>query len=236
MSRFTAARPLIVGIDGRSGSGKTVLSTVLAENLAADHEVTVLRLENLYPGWNGLLGGIKVFGEDVLPKLAAGEPATYPTWDWNAGSPEGSPGPEVTTEPTEVIICEGVGVGARQHRGLLDVLIWLRVPDQVRYERAMSRDGENYRGEWANWAAQERRLLDQDQIYDAADLVLVANEPDERHHTSALAVVHAMLNPDLSPDSFAAAAGVSPTEASEAAKASESSETSAASKLSESDR
>ena len=36
-------------------------------------------------------------------------------------------------------------------------------------------------------------MLDQDQIYDATDLVLVANEPDERHHTSALAVVQAML-------------------------------------------
>ena len=195
MSHFSAARPLVIGIDGRSGSGKTVLSKVLAENLSPDHEVTVLRLESLYPGWDGLEAGMEVFSRDVLPKLAAGETATYDTWDWNAGDePGGAPGQQVTTEPTEVLICEGVGVGARQNREHLDVLIWLRVPDDVRYDRAMNRDGATYRNQWENWAAQERRMLDQDQIYDAADLVLVANEPDERHHTSALAVVQAMLS------------------------------------------
>ena len=199
MSHYSAAHPLIIGIDGRSGSGKTVLSKVLAENLSADYEVTVLRLEDLYRGWQGLQTGMDIFSRDVLPKLAAGETATYPTWDWQADDQaDGGPGPEVTTDPTEVIICEGVGVGARANRELLDVLIWLRVPDQVRHDRAMARDGDTYRGRWDSWAAQERRMLDQDQIYDAADLVLVADEPDERHHTSALAVVKALLGADRS--------------------------------------
>ena len=194
MSRYSAARPLLIGIDGRSGSGKTVLSTVLAETLSADHQVTVLRLEDLYRGWDGLRAGMDIFSRDVLPRLAAGETSTYQTWDWHAqDSPGGAPGPEVSTEPTEVILCEGVGVGARDNRHLLDVLIWLRVPDQVRYDRAIGRDGASYRKQWQNWAAQERSVLDEDQIYDAADLVLVAHEPDERHHTSALAIVQAML-------------------------------------------
>lgn len=194
MSRYSAARPLIIGIDGRSGSGKTVLSKVLAETLSADHEVTVVRLEDFYRGWDGLMSGIEKFSQDVLPALAAGETATYQIWDWNASdTPDGGPGPVVTTHPAEVIICEGVGVGARPNREYLDVLIWLRVPDKVRHKRAMGRDGETYRAHWDRWAAQERAMLDQDQIYDAADLVLVADEPDERHHTSALAVVQAML-------------------------------------------
>ena len=195
MSNYSAAHPLIVGIDGRSGSGKTVLSKVLAENLSIDHDVTVLRLEDLYRGWQGLHAGMEIFSREVLPLLAAGETATYPTWDWHADDgADGGPGPTATTEPTEVIICEGVGVGARQNRELLDVLIWLRVPDEVRYERAVGRDGESYRHQWDNWAAQERRMLDEDQIYDAADLVLVADQPDQRHHTSALAVVQALLS------------------------------------------
>lgn len=192
MSRYSAARPLLIGIDGRSGSGKTVLSKVLADNLSTDYEVTVLRLEDLYWGWDGLQAGIEKFSQDVLPALAAGETATYQIWDWDAPG-AGAPGPTVTTKPTHVIICEGVGVGARPNREFLDVLIWLRVPDDTRYRRAMGRDGEKYRAHWDRWAAQERAMLDQDQIYDAADLVLVANEPDERHHVSALAVVQAML-------------------------------------------
>src|SRR5699024_498575 len=155
----------------------------------------VLRMEDLYPGWNGLHNGMEIFSHDVLPKLAAGETATYDTWDRRSdASSEGDFGAVVTLEPTEVIICEGVGVGARANRDLLDVLIWLRVPDQLRYDRAMHRDGASYVEQWENWAAQERQMLDQDQIYDEADLVLVANEPDERHHTSALAAVTAMLH------------------------------------------
>lgn len=195
MSRYSSSHPLIIGIDGRSGSGKTVLSTMLAENLSAQHTVTVLRMEDLYQGWKGLPIGMEIFSRDVLPKLAAGATATYQTWDWHAeSSEEGGLGDVVSTEPTEVIICEGVGVGSRLNRELLDVLIWLRVPDQVRYDRAMQRDGASYTKQWENWAAQERQVLDQDQIYDEADLVLVADEPDERHHTSALAVVNAMLS------------------------------------------
>lgn len=195
MAQYSAARPLIIGIDGRSGSGKTVLSTVLAENLSESHDVTVLPLENLYQGWNGLHAGLDIFSQNVLPALAAGETVTYQTWDWHAADTTGgAPGKIVTTEPTEVVICEGFGVGARANRDLLDVLIWLRVPDQVRYDRAMHRDGASYLQQWENWAAQERQVLDQDQIYDEADLVLVANEPDERHHTSALAIVTAMLD------------------------------------------
>lgn len=195
MSRYSSSRPLIIGIDGRSGSGKTVLAKTLVENLCAQHTVTVLRMEDLYPGWNGLHAGMEIFSRDVLPKLAAGKPATYQTWDWySTASSEGGPGEVVTTRPSEVIICEGVGVGARANREFLDVLIWLRVPDQVRYDRAMLRDGASYVEQWDNWAAQERHVLDHDQIYDEADLVLVAHEPDERHHTSALAVVTAMLN------------------------------------------
>lgn len=201
MSRYSPARPLMIGIDGRSGSGKTVLSSVLAESLSKNHQVTVLRLENLYRGWNGLSTGMEIFSRDVLPKLAAGETATYQTWNWHSNNgTDGALGSTVSTEPTEIIICEGVGVGARANRNLLDVLIWLRVPDQVRYHRAIGRDGASYTGQWENWAAQERQLLDQDQIYDEADLILVANEPDERHRTSALAVVHAMLHSGRSLD------------------------------------
>src|SRR5699024_2297036 len=142
---------------------------------SANHEVTVLRLEDFYHGWDGLTAGNEQFSEDVLPALAAAETATDPIRDWNSpGTYRGGPGPVVTARPTEVMICEGGGVGARPNREYLDVLIWLRVPDKVRYKRAMGRDGETYRAHWDRWAAQERAMLDQDQIYDAADLVLVA--------------------------------------------------------------
>lgn len=190
-----AGKPFIIGIDGRSGSGKTVLASRLAEALRADYEVTVFRLDDLYPGWDGLAEGVRIFSEEILPKLATGQPATWQSWDWSAEhGVNGAPGQMRTTEPTEVIICEGVCVGVRQARPYLDELIWLRAPLQTRYERAMSREGQVYYSYWDEWAKQEQAILDHDQIYDDADLVLVADHPDERHHTSALALVRAKLD------------------------------------------
>ena len=49
-------------------------------------------------------------------------------------------------------------------------------PDEVRYERAMGRDGDTFRPHWERWAAQEEALLAEipedyatvDFIYDSA--------------------------------------------------------------------
>lgn len=190
-----ARKPFIVGIDGRSGSGKTVLTNRLAKALSINYSVSVFRLDELYQGWNGLAAGLKVFSTEVLPELAAGRTAHWQEWDWDSDQTEfGGPGKMRTTEPAEVIICEGVCVGVRENRPLLDTLIWLRAPKSTRYERAMNRDGQTYYGHWDTWAAQEQAILDQDQIYDAADLLLMADHPDERHHTSAKALVLAKLS------------------------------------------
>ena len=46
-----AALPLIIGIDGRSGSGKTRLSELLEQSLSAEGiGVRVLNLDSIYPG------------------------------------------------------------------------------------------------------------------------------------------------------------------------------------------
>ena len=50
-----AALPMIIGIDGRSGSGKTRLSELLEQSLSAEGiGVRVLNLDSIYPGWDGL--------------------------------------------------------------------------------------------------------------------------------------------------------------------------------------
>ena len=49
-----AALPMIIGIDGRSGSGKTRLSELLEQSLSAEGiGVRVLNLDSIYPGWDG---------------------------------------------------------------------------------------------------------------------------------------------------------------------------------------
>ena len=148
-----AALPLIIGIDGRSGSGKTQLADMLNFSFTAEHfAVRVLNLDSIYPGWDGLEEGTKAWRK-ISRNLRNGKPASYREWDWHADAP----GPKHTIEPTQetVIICEGVGAIA----GTCDVRIVVKAPDELRYRRAIDRDGEMYRPHWERWAAQEEALF-----------------------------------------------------------------------------
>lgn len=148
-----AALPMIIGIDGRSGSGKTRLSELLEQSLSAvGIGVRVLNLDSIYPGWDGLEDGTKTW-QKISRNLHKGKPANYREWDWHADAP----GTEHTINPAQetVIICEGVGASA----GTCDVRIVVKAPDELRYRRAIDRDGETYRPHWERWAAQEEALF-----------------------------------------------------------------------------
>ena len=54
-------RPFVVGIDGRSGAGKTTLTDQLVAVLRRSYDVVTFRLEDLYPGWNGLAEGMSEY-------------------------------------------------------------------------------------------------------------------------------------------------------------------------------
>ena len=148
-----AALPLIIGIDGRSGSGKTRLSDMLNFSFTTEHfAVRVLNLDSIYPGWDGLEEGTKAW-QEISRNLRNGKPASYREWEWYADAP----GPEHTIDPAQetVIICEGVGAIA----GTCNVRIVVKAPDELRYRRAIDRDGEMYRPHWERWAAQEEALF-----------------------------------------------------------------------------
>ena len=112
----------------------------------------VLNLDSIYPGWDGLEEGTKAW-QKISRNLRKGKPASYREWDWHADTP----GPKHTINPAQetVIICEGVGAIA----GTCDVRIVVKAPDELRYRRAIDRDGETYRPHWERWAAQEEALF-----------------------------------------------------------------------------
>ena len=165
-ARNDAALPMVIGIDGRSGSGKTRLSELLEQSLSAKGIcVRVLNLDSIYPGWDGLEDGTKTW-QKISRNLHKGKPASYREWDWHADAP----GPEHTINPAQetVIICEGVGASA----GTCDVRIVVKAPNELRYRRAIARDGETYRPHWERWAAQEEALFTAySATYTQADLI-----------------------------------------------------------------
>ncbi len=167
-----AARPgpLVVALDGRSGSGKTTLARRLTRALReAGTSVTVLHLDHVYPGWDGLAEASRLLGEDVLPLLRAGAGASYPSWSWVRDAP----GPPVALRPADVLLVEGVGSGSRACRAAGDLLVWVQATTEVRHARAMDRDGDSYAPNWTRWAEQEDRYLRAEDPEGSADLVVV---------------------------------------------------------------
>lgn len=138
--------PLVVLIDGPAGSGKTTIATELSGRLGA----TLVHMDSIYRGWDGLEAGSEI-AAGLVAELAAGTAATFTQWDWAADA-EGS---EVEVQPSDLLIVEGVGsasAAAREHAGLV---VWIEADADLRYKRAIERDGEVFAAQWDTWAAQE---------------------------------------------------------------------------------
>ncbi|AXH97837.1 hypothetical protein DV701_02080 [Ornithinimicrobium avium] len=148
--------PVLVGVDGRSGAGKTDLAGGLAEAVRGlGRSCEVVHVEELYPGWDGLAEALGPLCAEVVAPLRSGRPGSYVSWDWDASEP----GTRRDVPAAAVVVLEGVGVLASSCAGDLDVRIWLEAPRTVRRVRALARDGEVFAPHWQRWADQEDALF-----------------------------------------------------------------------------
>lgn len=148
--------PVLVGVDGRSGSGKTDLARCLAETVRSQGlSCVVVHLDDLYPGWAGLAAALEPLCGQVVGPLRAGRDGGYTSWDWHASRP----GPRRTVPAAQVVVLEGVGVLASGCAAELDLRLWLEAPGAVRRERALARDGDVFAPHWQEWSDQEDLLF-----------------------------------------------------------------------------
>ena len=154
-------RVRVVAVEGRSGAGKSTVAARLREALTARGEaVHVLTMEDLYAGWDGLAEGARLLRTRVLAPLARGEEPVWHRWDWERG--ERDPEPSRLSEAVSrggVLIVEGTGSGVSPD--LVDLLVWVHAPENVRTRRLDSReDAQLYAPHRADWAVQEAHHLD----------------------------------------------------------------------------
>lgn len=152
VSRLLSGGVTTVLIDGRSGSGKSTLADRLHQRWPAS---IVVRLDDIYPGWDGLDWASRHVHDALLRPRAEGRPGRWRRWDWATDSPAGWH----TVAAGRRLIVEGVGALAPDNRALADLGIWVESPEPLRRQRALQRDGDTYRPHWDRWAAQELEFI-----------------------------------------------------------------------------
>jgi uridine kinase len=152
----------LVCVDGPAGSGKTTLALGVAGSSGAP----VVRMDDLYPGWEGLFAvEPEVLG--LLRPLSEGRVGSYRRFDWVADEYRETH----LVEPAPLLVLEGVGSGNRAWRDLVTTLVWVEAPDDVRLQRGLARDGDDQRERWLHWMRDEARLFAQEDTRAHADLV-----------------------------------------------------------------
>lgn len=167
----------LVCVDGPAGSGKTTLTAALLAATEADAgvagSVTVVHLDDLYDGWEGLPRLGSQLGT-LLGPLAEGRPGTYQRYDWFAGRYA----EVVEVAPADLLVVEGVGAGSRAHADLTTVLVWVEAPDDLRLRRGLARDGAEVEPQWRRWMASETAHHAAEGTRGRADLLVDGTVPD----------------------------------------------------------
>ena len=137
-----SAVPPVLLIDGRSGTGKTTLASSVASALTAS---TVVHMDDLYPGWEGLDEGARLLVEWILTPFSERRAGEWRRWDW-----ERSARAEAHLVPSDrPLIVEGCGSSSRSSRILADTVLWLDAPVVQRTDRLIGRgDGVDWLAEW----------------------------------------------------------------------------------------
>lgn len=152
LTRAIAAAPAtaVVLIDGPSGAGKSTLADDLVASWPGTRAPQLVRLDDIYPGWNGLDAGARQVTESLLAPRLAGEPAAWQRWDWTTHTQA----EWHQVDAGQPLIVEGCGTLARANTPLSDIRIWLDADDQTRKTRALERDGGAFDAFWDQWQAE----------------------------------------------------------------------------------
>lgn len=172
-------RSLLVGIDGRGGSGKSTFARQLE---TAGGDVTVVEIDDFYrparerrarpARGDSEVGGDfdwrRLRGQLLLP-LSRDEAANYQRYDWPADELA-----EWHTVAAEgIVIVEGSYGTRRELFDFYDYTVWIEAPHEVRLERGLRRGGQNTLDRWLNeWMPEEERYLNAENPAARVHLVL----------------------------------------------------------------
>ena len=191
VDEVAAARsvPLLLAVDGRSGSGKTTVARRILDRVpgaAVVHTDDVAWYHAMFD-WSSLIT------EGVLAPLRRGEPVAFrpPPWDARA-----RPGAVTVPAGRPLVVVEGVGIGRRGLAPFFDGLLWVQTDRALARVRGIARDGGDAAAEafWDEWEAAERPFLAAERPWERADAI-VDGAPTLPHEPATDLLVADALSP-----------------------------------------
>lgn len=149
---MTKSKPIIIGVTGGSGSGKTSVSRAIFNNFP-DHSITMLEQDSYYKDQSHLSFEERLntnydhpfaFDNDLLIQHV-GDLLNYkaiekPVYDYVAHTRSQA---TIIQEPKEVIILEGILILEDERlRDLMDIKVYVDTDDDIRIIRRIKRDME----------------------------------------------------------------------------------------------
>ena len=162
-------RTVLIGVDGRAGSGKTTLADAIAAALAAAVVVHVDDFAGpLVPEWDW-----PRLRAQVLEPLLAGRAGRYQRWEWNREEPA-----EWHDVPAGgVLVVEGVSSTRSELAAPWDLQVWVDAPRDLRLRRAVERDGQDMLAHWLEvWMPSEEAYIARERPQERVDLLVSGTE------------------------------------------------------------
>ncbi len=180
------ARALLIAIDGRSGTGKSMLATLVAAALDA----ALIRSDDFYAAhipdaaWDRFSVAEKVaraidwrrLRAEALEPLLRGEPAVWRPFDFARPRPDGTYPLKQEPDrcaPAEVIVLEGAYACRPELADLIDLAVLVATPDEERRARLAAREAPDFLRAWhARWDEAEALYFTEVRPPSAFDVVV----------------------------------------------------------------
>ena len=149
MSRLE--KPVVIGITGGSGSGKTTIAQKIVAQMQEDEHVLIMTQDSYYKDNTGIPMDIRMkinydhpdaFDVPLLEKqlrdLLAYQAIEMPVYDFKEHTRSKK---TIHQEPADIIILEGILVLANKEiRDLMDIKVYVDTDDDIRFIRRLERD------------------------------------------------------------------------------------------------
>jgi hypothetical protein len=159
--------PLLLAVDGRSGSGKTTVARRIVDRAPG---AAIVHTDDV-AWYHAMFDWAELISDGVLAPLRRGEAVAFrpPPWDARA-----RPGAVTVPAGCPLVVVEGVGIGRRDLAPFFDGLVWVQTDRALAWARGLARDGGGAAQEafWHEWEAAERPFLAAERPWERADAVV----------------------------------------------------------------